>query len=109
MEDIVNEGIQKVLIGVGGAVVTGLVTWAGLALRKAARNIGRTELEIALDDLKQALEEERVAKATPSTDDDASAAAHKVAAKKRVEKAKRLKALLDAAGEEGSDKEGGAT
>lgn len=100
-----NDSIQKILIGVGGAVVTGIVTWAGLALRNAAKNVGRTELQIALDDLHDAIEEEKAAAKTPGTEDDALAQKNKVAAKKRVEKAQRLKALLDAAAtdEKGSE------
>lgn len=100
MEDVVNETLKQVLIGLAGAAITGLATWAGLALRRAAKNVGRTELQLAIDELNEAVEEEKAAAKTPGLDDDALAAKHKAAAKKRVEKSKRLKALLDAAGEE---------
>lgn len=103
-----NDNLKKVLIGVAGAALTGLVTWAGLALRRAARNVGRTELEIALDDLKQADAEERAAAATAEKGDDDAAKAHKLAAQKKVEKAKRLKALLDAGADAGETKDGAA-
>lgn len=98
-----DESIQKILIGLAGGALTGLVAWAGLALRKAARNVGRTEVELAIDELKDALAEERRAKKTPGKDDDAAAAEHVRLTKKRVEKAKRLKALLDAAGSDIDD------
>lgn len=107
-----NDNVKKALIGIGGAIVSGLVTWAGLAARRAMQNLGRTELQIALDDLHDAEEEEKRARSTPGTDDDAKAAAHQAAAKKKVEKAKRLKALLDAAGagdEGGESSERGPT
>ncbi len=97
--------LEKLLMPFVTAALGGLCAWGAVSLRKAARNVGRTELEIALDDLRQAEEETRLAKATPGDADDKAAAAHAALARSRVQKTKRLKALLDAAGGEPDGKE----
>ena len=92
---------QKALIAFGTMVATGLATWFGVAVRRSFRNAGRTELEIALADLARAMEEERLALATADPADDLAAHQNRKLATERVNKAKRLKALLDgAAGDE---------
>jgi hypothetical protein len=92
--------LKSLLMPFVTAALGGLCTWGAVSLRKAARNVGRTELEIALDDLRKAEEEARLAKATPGDADDKAAAAHAAVAQKRIASVKRLKALLDAAGGE---------
>lgn len=90
--------LEKLLLPLAATLLGGLCTWAGLSARRAFKNVGRTELEIAADDLRAALEAERLALANSDPSDDAAAKKAVALAKARVEKAKRMKALLDAAG-----------
>ena len=92
-----DENIQKMLMGVATLAAGGLMTWLGLTARRTFRNAGRTELEIALEDLRSAMEAERIALANKDPNDDAAVRKAVALAKKRVENVKRLKALLDGA------------
>ena len=92
-----DDATQKMLMALATTAAGGFMMWLGLSVRRTFKNAGRTELELAVEDLRVALEAERIALANADPFDDASA--HKAVdlAKKRVVKAKRLKALLDGA------------
>ena len=87
---------QKIIAGLIGAACAGLPLWLFVTLRRSARNAGRTELEIALDELRDAVDAERKAKETVDPADDIAEARCVALARARVTKARRLKALLDA-------------
>lgn len=88
--------MQKFLIGLVSVFGTGILTYLGLAIRRSARNAGRTELEISLDELRAAVDAERAAKETADPADDLATARCSALARARVSKARRLKAQLDA-------------
>lgn len=93
-------GWEKILTAALTAFGAGLLTWAGLAIRRAARNAGRTEQELALEELAEAMREEKEARDTLTPEDDAAAVIHLRLARERSIKARRVKAILDALGEE---------
>jgi len=91
---------QKILIGIGTAIGGGCLTWLATGGRKAIRNYGKTELEIAEAHLDDALKRAEKAAATPGKEDDAQAAADVASARRIVEKMKRLSAITDGFGQE---------
>jgi hypothetical protein len=89
--------IQKALMALATTAAGGLMMWLGLSARRSFKNAGRTELEIALEDLRLAMEAERIALANADPSDDKAAKAAVEHARKVVNAKKRVKAWLDGA------------
>lgn len=92
--------IKPILVPVLTAAVASLVTWAGLAGRKAIKNFGKTEVEIDEAELVEAEKAVAAAKLTPDDPlDDKIALAIREKAQRRLNNAKRWQALTDAIGD----------
>jgi hypothetical protein len=91
---------NKVLVPILTAAVGGIVAWLATSGRRAIKNFGKTEIDIACDDLERALLDLTNAQATPDTADDEKAKEKVEAARKRVKAVQRLKGILDAFGAE---------
>lgn len=94
-----NPSLQNILLGVAGAGVTGLVAWLGLFGRKAIKNLGKTKLEIALEEQAEANKRLEAALKTADPTDDRAALLLIEAAKRHVDTAKLIKGITDAAGD----------
>lgn len=79
--------------------LTGVCIWAGVTVRKATRNLGRTDEEIALAEYQQALEAERIARASDDPNDDAVAEKIVALAKRKLDAKKKWRAITDAVGD----------
>ena len=91
---------QKILVAIGTALARGCLTWMATSGRRIARNLGKTELALAEEQLDAALKRAEKAHANDNPRDDADADAAVAAAKRMRERARRLKAIADAVGEE---------
>jgi len=91
----------KILAGVGSSIGGALLMWGVPAIRRAVRNWGKTEVQLADEDLELAIKYAEDAKRTPGVDDDKTANEIVARARKHRENAKRLAGLADSlAGED---------
>ena len=80
-------------------ILGALLTWVGLTVRKAIRNRGKTELDLADEVLDEAMRRAEAAHASADPKDDADADAAVARAKTIRAHALRLKAIADAIGD----------
>ena len=86
---------SKIIAAAGTAIVGGLCTWGVPAIRRAARNWGKTEVDLADEQLELAIKYAEDAKRTPGVEDDKTANEIVARARKHRENAKRLAGLAD--------------
>lgn len=86
---------QTILTHAATGAVSALGLWLMTGGRKAIANWGKTDLEVKVAELEEALVELKAAQATPDKTDDIAAAARVAKIKRDVVAAKRLKAVLD--------------
>jgi len=94
----VSQEIQDMIKMALASAVTGLIAWIGVSGRKAIRNYGKSNAQIAQEELQAALAKVEAAKATPEPEDDKLAEAKAEAAAGNVVSAKRLQAITDSLG-----------
>ncbi len=86
----------KIISNVAPPILAALGMWAGLTLRRAARNWGRTDVEIANEELDRATKAAEAAHADKDPGNDADADKKVARARELRVKALRLKAIADA-------------
>ena len=95
-----SQEIQDVIKMALASAVTGLVAWIGVSSRKAIRNYGKSNVQIAEEELVAAQTKVEAAKATPEFEDDKAAEAREHEAAQHLSSAKKLRAITDSFGED---------
>lgn len=107
MWNLVNIDWSKIVAPLVTAAIASVGTWAVVAFRKSAKNLGKTEVEIDEEELVEAERAVEAAKITPDTKDDEVAKAVVEKAKRKLANAKRWQAVLDGIADAGSPNEKG--
>lgn len=82
------------------SAVTGLIAWIGVSGRKAIRNYGKSNAQIAHEELVAAQAKVEAARATPEPEDDKAAEAKAQEAAEHLSSAKKFQAITDSFGED---------
>jgi hypothetical protein len=92
--------LQQTLIGALGTALLAVLGWLSVQGRKALRNLGKTRVQIAEEDLKEAVGKLEEAHKTPDATDDLAGQKDLAEAKSDLRKARSLNAVLDILGED---------
>ncbi len=90
---------NQIWIALGTTIGGALLAWVGMAARKAIKNYGKTDVEIAQADLDDKTKKYEDALKTADPCDDVAAAKAKAVAEEHLAFAKRVQAITDAIGD----------